>query len=177
MTCTVVCVCLTAFLLSLVNAIGFGRLAERLVSVFDTIFGGAAYREYKKKWAELNEMRTSIATISAQDEFARWARLQRKIDSAQAEYDKLSSERSRHQLASKMKCSLIVRLAYTLGMAYFGWKWSREVIKAPIIWRLYGESSLDIFGRTLIYPDGSISVLIMFAIFTQFSGQVLRIFL
>lgn len=53
------------------------------------IFGRSAYAAYLRDWHDLRKAKQDLATVSAQDEFARWARLQRKIDTMQANFDKL----------------------------------------------------------------------------------------
>lgn len=53
------------------------------------IFGRSAYASYMKDWKELRKSKQELTTVSAQDEFAKWARLQRKVDTMQANFDKL----------------------------------------------------------------------------------------
>jgi hypothetical protein len=41
-------------------------------------------------WRSLRTARHALSEISAQDEFAKWARQQRTVDKLQGEFDKLS---------------------------------------------------------------------------------------
>lgn len=68
-----------------------------------------------KSWRELREARKNLSEISAQEEFAKWARQQRVMDKLQAEHDKLSGERQRALLAKTVGLSLFLRvLTYAL---------------------------------------------------------------
>lgn len=51
------------------------------------VVGRSAYRAYLASWNELRQARHDLSLISAQDEFAKWARLQRKIDAMQSAFD------------------------------------------------------------------------------------------
>ena len=167
-----------AFAFALVNAIGFARIANVLIYLYDVVFGGAAYKEYKATWKQLSDLKREIATVSAQDQFAKWARLQRQVDKAQADWERINTERSRNQMASKMKCSLVVRVAYTAGLGYYWWcgfRQSNVSVKVPIIVRLVDGKQLSIFGRELVMQDGKVAGLLLFNVIMQGIKKVLSV--
>lgn len=174
------CIALIACLFALINSIGIARIASLLVSTFDAVFGGAAYRAYKSKWRELVDLRSQISGVSAQDEFAKWARLQRKIDTLQQEWDKMGGERSRQQIANKMKCSLLVRALYYGLYATVLYKLAAgeaqvKELKVPVLSWLMKRHQASIFGHTLIKSDGTVASLLMFTIFTQAANRIFRL--
>jgi hypothetical protein len=157
-------VTLAALIFALVNQVGFSRLADLIVSLFDTVFGGSAYRGYKAKWSSLQQMRSELSSISAQDEFAKWARLQRRIDAAQADYDKESGERGRRQMGNKLKCSLVLRVVYYVALAWVYWRMGGSRVVLPVVRGFVGEREVRVLGRVFVGRDGSIPVTVLFGV-------------
>lgn len=168
----VVSVFALAAILALVNVIGFARLADSLVSFYDFVLGGASYRAYRAQWSQLTAVRAELAGVSAQDEFARWARLQRRVDAAQAEFDRTAGERGRSRLSRGMRCSLLVRMVYYAIMIWLWWRAGTKTrIPVPIAWRLLGGQTLSLFGRDLVNTDG-VALLALLTIFMQASSRL-----
>lgn len=67
---TIWAVLIVSAIFAAVNTLGFTYLADILVSLFDRLLGGAAYRSFRAKWAELARMRSELLTISAQVSFS-----------------------------------------------------------------------------------------------------------
>lgn len=167
---------LYAALFATISAVGYTRLASLLLSLYDHIFGGASLRDYRQKWSTLHALRLEISTISAQDEFARWARLQRRIDASQQEWDKATQERSRAEMTGKMKLGLGLRVGYAVAMAAVMWRWRvEEAVKVPVVWRVCGERAVSVFGRELIKQGGHVPVYVLFSIIMQAVGRVVAI--
>ena len=61
----------------------------KLLNVYALLFHRAEHREYLASWNELKKARAVLSEVSAQEEFARWARQQRTVDKLQAEYERL----------------------------------------------------------------------------------------
>ena len=59
--------------------------------MYAALFQRGSYRAFMDAWRDLRAARQTLSTISAQDEFAKWARQQRVIDKLQGEFDKLST--------------------------------------------------------------------------------------
>ena len=97
--------------------------------------------------------------------------MQRKIDGAQAEYEKVSAERNRGQMASKMKCSFLVRLVYYGGLVWSWWRLS-GAIAVPVVWRLAG-GGWSVAGRVIVgKADGLVASVYLFAVFVQALGRL-----
>lgn len=60
--------------------------------MFQKIFGRSAYSKYIQDWQELRQIKQELSSISAQDEFAKWARLNRNLEKKQADFDKLRTK-------------------------------------------------------------------------------------
>lgn len=58
----------------------------------------------------MRDSRQALSEISAQEEFARWARQQRQVDKLQAEHDRLIGERQRSLLAKTVGVALLLRI-------------------------------------------------------------------
>ncbi len=101
------------------------------------IFGRSAYAAYIKDWKELHKTRQDLSGISAQDEFAKWARLQRKVDKMQEDFDKLrtlllisvmtnltiDASRKRTAMAVEFGLAIVVRVLLYVGLFWYGvWK-------------------------------------------------------
>ena len=67
-------------------------------------------RDLVSIWKELSNARKTLSSISAQDEFAKWARQQRKIDKLQADYEKLDNHRQRLLFAKSLGLSIFLRI-------------------------------------------------------------------
>lgn len=89
---------------ALIVKIGYSRAAELIYGGLQSLFGRTAHRQFIASWKDLkhakaevaktspqvqsNYERQSISFFSIQDEFAKWAKLQRKVDALQADFDK-----------------------------------------------------------------------------------------
>jgi len=143
--------------------------------VVDAIFHREAYRKFVLIWQELRKARRDLARISAQDDFAKWARQQRLIDRLQADYDQLSKiyfdladelegERRTSVMKRQFLTSLIVRI-----VTYVATMW-------VLIWRMAGVSVLTMpsdllgpFGKILCLPKlahGQISAVVLYSLVT-----------
>lgn len=55
------------------------------------IFNRGEHSAFSRAWKDLYKARKALSEISAQDEFAKWAKQQRVVDKLQAEVDKQSN--------------------------------------------------------------------------------------
>ncbi|WFD34740.1 GET complex subunit get1 [Malassezia cuniculi] len=79
------------FLVSLVNQaiawIGRDLIQKYLFALYTAVCQRSTYKQQSKLKKELFETRQKLNTTSAQDEFAKWARLRRSIDKLTADLD------------------------------------------------------------------------------------------
>lgn len=112
-----------------------------------------------KSWRELKEARQALAEISAQDEFAKWARQQRLVDKLQADYDRQSGERQRALLAKTMGLALLLRV---LLYAVIFWVVSIKYLRVGMACRLSPIMGPLVKLLSLPYgPTGMTSLLIL----------------
>jgi tail-anchored protein insertion receptor len=88
---------LTTFLLQLalhlINTIGTTTINEYLWILYTTLFPSTSQTssELSALKREVVRLKRDLAATSAQDDFARWAKLKRQHDKAVGEYDKLGT--------------------------------------------------------------------------------------
>lgn len=63
----------------------------QILSTYAFLFQRTDYRAFTQSWRDLRNARVTLGEISAQDEFAKWAKQQRVVDRLQAEFDKQST--------------------------------------------------------------------------------------
>lgn len=126
------------------------------------IFQRRSHGDFIRSWGELREARRLLSEISAQDEFAKWARQQRTVDRLQAQHDQLAGERQRALLAKSMGLSLTLRLLLYGGLFYY---LNVRLLGSPIA--CYGSELLGPLASVLAIPRcsaGCISPSLLFTI-------------
>ena len=90
---------------ALISKLGYTRAAESIYSSFLITFGRKDNKKFLENWRELKTAKAEVSKTSAQvriniilfyflhvsrfqDEFAKWAKLQRKVDKLQTDFDK-----------------------------------------------------------------------------------------
>lgn len=102
-------------LVFLVNLIGFARLSEAIYGLYNLILDRAAYSAFLKARNELRQAKQLLDRISAQEEFAKWARQKRLVDRLTSEFDSKNSERSRKHTVVTSFLSIALRVLVFLG--------------------------------------------------------------
>ena len=102
-------------LVFLVNLIGFSRLSEAIYGMYNLILDRAAYSAFLKSRNELRQAKQLLDRISAQEEFAKWARQKRLVDRLTSEFDSANSERSRKHAIVTSFLSIALRVLVFLG--------------------------------------------------------------
>ena len=135
------------------------------------VFNRGDYRDFLHSWRELREARRLLSEISAQDEFAKWARQQRIVDRLQAQHDRVTGERQRGLLAKSMGLSLTLRVILYGGMFYY---LNLRLLGASIA--CYGSGLLGPLAPVLAIPKcpiGCISPSLLFVISATAIGRLL----
>ncbi|KAJ2718847.1 GET complex subunit get1 [Coemansia sp. Benny D115] len=100
-------------------------------------------------------MRSDLRTISSVDEFARWAKLRRKLDSASASFEKLSGELSIERTAFELYVNLVMRVVvYGARIVMSLWNYGVAVFYVPENWFYPFLWALSLPGA----PAGGVSV-------------------
>jgi hypothetical protein len=77
-----------SFFLALSFKLGTAPFVNLLVNLISP-----SSKDFQTSWSSLQEKRHQLGTISAQEEFAKWARLQREIETEQKAFDQKFAER------------------------------------------------------------------------------------
>lgn len=137
------------------------------------IFLRAARRAQLAHATELRKTKQEIAQISAQDEFAKWARLQRRIDKLQAEGDAAKGSSKRLEMGLVFVGGLVLRaVVYVLVLwrvMFAGRGVGVMVLPKPIVGALYAVISLP------NAPAGQLSVPVLFVVSTVALKRLLAV--
>ncbi|KNE69241.1 hypothetical protein AMAG_13624 [Allomyces macrogynus ATCC 38327] len=107
-------VLVAAIFIELVSWIGFSLISEQLFALYRWLFHRAAYARTSALQAELVDLRRDLKSMSAMDEFAKWARTRRQIDAKIAEYEKLSSTLRTTRTFFLLKAQVATRAVFYL---------------------------------------------------------------
>jgi hypothetical protein len=143
------------FLTELISWIGKTVLLEFVWDLYSRLFMNASYARQRQLQAELLTTKKELLQTSAQDQFAKWAKLRRSVDKGIAELEKLNGELTSNKAAFSLKFNTLVWVL-TTGLSFFvGW-WYRKaaVFYLPPGW-------LGPLGWWMAFPfapKGSVSV-------------------
>jgi hypothetical protein len=119
-------------LLHIINTVGANTLNELLwilYNKFPTPTSGAAKKSATLK-REVIRLKRELGAVSAQDDFAKWAKLQRQHEKAMNEYQKLDTSLRSHQTKFTSAVSTL-RWLGTQGLRFVLQFW---FAKSPMFW-------------------------------------------
>lgn len=143
------------FLTELISWIGQTALLEFAWDLYSRLFMNASYTRQRQLKAELLTAKKELMQTSAQDQFAKWAKLKRGVDKGLAELEKFNGELASRKTAFSLKFKTLMWVL-TTGLSFFiGW-WYRKaaVFYLPPGW-------LGPLGWWMAFPfapKGSVSV-------------------
>ncbi|KAJ7072006.1 WRB/Get1 family [Mycena amicta] len=143
------------FLTELITWVGKSVLLELVYGLHLRIFHAATARRQKALKSELLTLKAELLRTSAQDQFAKWAKLRRSVDKGLAELEKLNGEIVTRRTTFSLKFNSVVWVLTTGLQFAVGW-WFRKaaVFYLPPGW-------LGPLGWWLAFPfapKGSVSV-------------------
>ncbi|KAJ7091869.1 WRB/Get1 family [Mycena belliarum] len=143
------------FLTQLIAWIGQSVLLELVYVAYLRLFHSATPAKQKKLKSEILTLKAELLRTSAQDQFAKWAKLRRSVDKGLADLEKINGEISARKSSFSMQFNSAVWVL-TTGLQFgVGWWYRREaVFYLPKGW--FGP-----FGWWLAFPfapAGSVSV-------------------
>ncbi|EMD33567.1 hypothetical protein CERSUDRAFT_117683 [Gelatoporia subvermispora B] len=113
------------FMTELISWIGKSVLLELVYSVYLRLFYSAKMAEQRKLKSEVLVNKKELLQTSAQDQFAKWAKLRRTVDKGLADLEKLNGELSAMRSGFSLKFNSAVWFL-TAGLQFFvGW-WYRK---------------------------------------------------
>ncbi|KAF7305970.1 Protein GET1 [Mycena chlorophos] len=143
------------FVTELIQWVGKSVLAELVYGVYLQAFHVSTVRRQKELKSELLTLKAELLRTSAQDQFAKWAKLRRSVDKGVAELEKLNGEIATRRTTFSMKFNTVVWVLTTGLQFAVGWWFRRSaVFYLPPGW-------LGPLGWWLAFPfapKGSVSV-------------------
>ncbi|KAG8896069.1 GET complex subunit get1 [Tulasnella sp. 417] len=125
---------LTIFLLVLltqaISWIGQSVLLDLAYALYQRLFNGAKVAQQRSLKTSILNTKKELLETSAQDQFAKWAKLRRKIDKELAELEKLNSELGSAKTAFSLKFHTAIWILTTGAQMVLGW-WYR---KTPVFY-------------------------------------------
>ncbi|KAJ3482237.1 hypothetical protein NLI96_g7107 [Meripilus lineatus] len=113
------------FLTELISWIGKSVLLEFVYDLYLRIFYSAKVAQQRKLKTDILATKKELLHTSAQDQFAKWAKLRRSVDKGLADLEKLNSELSSTRSSFSMKFSTVIWIL-TGGLQFVvGW-WYRK---------------------------------------------------
>ncbi|KAM5540269.1 hypothetical protein V8D89_006088 [Ganoderma adspersum] len=115
------------FVTELISWIGQSVLLEFFYSLYLRIFYSSAAARQKQLKSEILLNKKELLQTSAQDQFAKWAKLRRSVDKGLADLEKLNSELATARTAFSLKFNSALWVM-TTGLQFFiGW-WFRKAV-------------------------------------------------
>lgn len=143
------------FVTQLISWIGQGVLSELAYALYLRVFHSSTDAKLRQLKKEVLAMKAELLKMSAQDQFAKWAKLQRSVDKGLADLEKLNSDVTSTKAAFSMKFNTAIWLLTTGVQFFVGW-WYRKsaVFYLPPGW--FGP--LEWWLSFPFAPAGSVSV-------------------
>ncbi|ETW80667.1 hypothetical protein HETIRDRAFT_418651 [Heterobasidion irregulare TC 32-1] len=123
------------FITELVSWVGQSVLLSFAWAAYQRIFNPSAVARQRQLKADILAKKAELLQTSAQDQFARWAKLRRSVDKGLAELEKLNGDLNSSKSAFAVKFNSVVWILTTGLQFVVGW-WYRKsaVFYLPPTW-------------------------------------------
>jgi len=119
----------------LISWIGKSVLLHLAWSPYQTIFNRNAVNRQRQLKSEILLKKAELLQTSAQDQFAKWAKLRRRVDKGLADLEKLNAELNASKTSFSLKFNTTLWLMTTGLQFAIGWWYSRAaVFYLPAAW-------------------------------------------
>ncbi|TEB28464.1 hypothetical protein FA13DRAFT_1735605 [Coprinellus micaceus] len=146
---------LIVFVTQLISWIGQNVLLEWAYSLYLTVTRSSLAAKQKALKTEILNNKSELLRTSAQDQFAKWAKLRRSVDKGLADLEKLNSEMSSAKSSFSMKFKGVMWFLTTGVELVIGWWFRRQpVFYLPDSWL----GPLTWWLSFPFAPKGSVSV-------------------
>ncbi|KAH8814582.1 CHD5-like protein-domain-containing protein [Flagelloscypha sp. PMI_526] len=143
------------FLVQLVNWVGQSVLLGLVYSLYLRVFYANAAKRQKALKADILAKKAELHKTSAQDQFAKWAKLRRSVDKGLADLEKLNSELSSTKSSFAFKFNAVLWI-FTRGSGIMIGMYYRN---APVFWLPPGWFGPLTWWMSFPFaPRGSVSV-------------------
>ncbi|KAJ3054479.1 GET complex subunit get1 [Rhizophlyctis rosea] len=150
---------LYALLLTLIDRLGYTVIGTGLYTIYQKAVNSEKTARFASYKQEITTLRRDLTGTSAQDEFAKWAKMRRRLDKLSVEYQSLAKELATSRSAFHLQFSLGMRaLMFGAQILLLALYRSVAIFYLPHDW-------LGPFSRLLSLPSapiGSVSVLVWY---------------
>ncbi|KAF8639531.1 hypothetical protein AX17_001436 [Amanita inopinata Kibby_2008] len=143
------------FMTQLISWIGQAVIQEMVYNTYLRLVNSDLAIRQRNLKAEILTARSELMKTSAQDHFAKWAKLRRKVDKGLSELEKLNSEIATGRTAFSVKFSSVIWILTTGLQFLVGW-WYRKAAVFYLPEGLFGP--LTWWMAFPFAPKGSVSV-------------------
>ncbi|KAI9137505.1 WRB/Get1 family, partial [Paraphysoderma sedebokerense] len=148
---------LASILIEFVSWIGFSVIASTLYLVYRKLFQSKEFNKQAKLKSEIVVLRNDLSKTSSMDEFAKWAKIRRKIDSKQAEFEKIVSALAMSKSSFQIQTHLYTRIIFYSFYIYIIYTYqTTAMFYLPEDWLGFTTSFLSL----PFAPKGSVSVVV-----------------
>ncbi|KAI7828479.1 CHD5-like protein-domain-containing protein [Kickxella alabastrina] len=137
------------------DAIGYGALASYLWSTYTQLTNNQKANQRLTLRKSITDLRSQLSTISSVDEFAKWAKLRRKLDAASSSFERVSGDLALEKTAFELYINLLMRVfIYGSRTVLSVYNYRTAVFYVPANWFYPVLWFLSLPGA----PMGSVSV-------------------
>lgn len=119
---------LLVFITQLVSWIGQTVLLELAYALYLRLTRSAAFARQQALKSEILATKSELLKTSAQDQFAKWAKLRRSVDKGLAELEKLNSEIASSKSSFSLKFNSVIWILTTGVQFVVGWWYRRQPV-------------------------------------------------
>ncbi|GJJ06112.1 hypothetical protein Clacol_000301 [Clathrus columnatus] len=124
----IITIFLIALFTQLVNWIGKSVLLNIFYSIHQYIFQRQSVQRHRQLQKEILSTKQELLQTSAQDQFAKWAKLRRKVDKGLEELEKSNTSLSASKASYSKKFSVVL-WCLTSGAQYgIGWMYGKKAV-------------------------------------------------
>ncbi|KAJ2003747.1 GET complex subunit get1 [Coemansia sp. RSA 2322] len=131
----VVCIFVLELVSGVLDYVGFGTVASVLWDTYCRAVGNQKALERMTLKDSIVILRRDLRAVSSVDEFAKWAKMRRKLDALTARFESVSSELAIERTAFELYANLVLRAAvYGLRAVINVYNYRTPVFYVPANW-------------------------------------------
>ncbi|ORX83911.1 hypothetical protein K493DRAFT_291896 [Basidiobolus meristosporus CBS 931.73] len=163
-------VLLVAIICEFIQYVGYSYFVTQSYKLYKLAVQRSSVLQLRQHKKEILELKTQLRQTSSQDEFAKWARIRRKLDAATAKYDKLATDLAYDKTGFEVKMSIASRVVlYGARITAIFWYRYEPMFYLPQGW----FSPITFIFSYPAAPTGSVSVLFWFLICQRVVHKIL----
>ncbi|RKP24898.1 CHD5-like protein-domain-containing protein [Syncephalis pseudoplumigaleata] len=154
-----------------IHIIGYGRLGLKLYEWRRQLLKSGKYEKQRQCKRTVLKLKNQLRQTSPHDEFAKWAKIRRRLDKTVSEYEELSSSLAYERTGFQIRAAIGIRvLLWAARFFVLIWYRAEPVFYPPTGWL---DPVLPLLSFPLA-PYGSVSVAVWLLVCTQVVDLCLR---